>query len=161
MGNAVQAIRTYVRELLAMTRRAAPPVAAHLRDLDFAPLPEARFLFERLHRTLEMHADELASHLRRLGGTDAPLSGEAAVARNTEVAGLGQALRDEYASVTLLHAGALMLEANARALNFSSSAALAGRHRDELNSLLARIEDLTPVVVKGEVESEPAHRATA
>ncbi len=144
MGNAIHQMRAYVADMRNATQRTLALVAAQLRSAEIQALPETRGLLERLVRTLGTHVDDLTEHLRRLGGESALVE-----LRSDERAPepVAKALRDYYAALSLAHAGALMLESNARALGFSSTAALAGRHREETATLLARIREALPAAV--------------
>ncbi len=136
MGNAIQQIRANVSDMLSASRQMLASVATQLHSPEIEHLPHARWLLEHLRRTLDAHVRELDEHLRRLGGGSA-------VVRSFPAHGdvLDSTLREYYAGLSLAHAGALMLEANARALGFSSTAALAGRHREEIATMLVHVRE--------------------
>lgn len=170
MGNAIRAVRIYVADMLAATRSMIAPIAAQSAFRD-AQSPDVQRLFARILETLNAHAEELSEHLRRLGG-DAALPEKADGNLATGLLGtashalagkrsFAKALRDDYATISLAHAGALMLETNARALGFSSTAALATRHREELANILRGIHELLPTAIKDEVTIEADRLSTA
>lgn len=160
MGNAILQVRAYVTGMLDATRGMLGPVRAQLQSEQVDSVPEARWLLERLLRMLVLHADELSEHLRRLGaGSPAETRADSLVTdlmndamQRIEPEPVGKALRNYYTALSLSHAGALMLETDARALGFSSTAALAARHREETLTMLARIRELLPAAVTGEVD---------
>lgn len=154
MGNSIQQVRAYVAEMLRASRSMLAPLAAHLRSSGADPGSQPRWVLERLLRTLNAHVDEMSEHLRRLGGPEAA-SEVPEVHHRREPASTTKVLRDAYGDLSLAHAGTLMLETNARALGFSSTAALARRHREELTTMLARVREVLPTAVKGEIEKEP------
>lgn len=165
MGDAIAAIRRYVGDMLSVTGALLAPLQAQLAVEEIRNAPDAQWLLDRLHRMLASHADELREHLRRLGGSEnggggsnlaTQLLGSAAseLAAGTDLA---KTLRDDYTALALAHAGALMLETNARALGFASTAALAARHRDELTAMLRWIRELLPAAVKGEIATSGAY----
>lgn len=150
MGNAIHQVRASVVEMIAATKRVLGPVASHSRSSGVTPYPQARWVLESLERMLETHVCELVEHLQRLGGTVPAANGSV---EPSKAQPLANALRDDYAALSLAHAGALMLETNARALGYSSTAALARRHREEMATMLARLrEQVVPGSVKGEVD---------
>lgn len=160
MGNAIQEIRAHVGEMLRAMRAMLGPVQAQVESSELDKMPEARWLLERLLRMLTAHAEELAEHLQRLGAGGAADKQAGSLATDLmndamhriEPEPVAKALRDYYTALSLAHAGGLMLETNARALGFSSTAALATRHREELLSMLERIRELLPSAIRGEVE---------
>lgn len=161
LGNAIRAIRIHVADLLAATRSIIAPIAAQCARFDVHVQAEHLRLFGEILETLRMHERELAEHLRRLGGEAAAderptenlatgllgVAGDALARKRS----FGRAIRDDYAAISLAHAGALMLETNARVLGFSSTAALATRHREELASMLREIAEVLPGAIKEEV----------
>ena len=161
MGDALAAIRGYVGDMLVVTQAMLGPIRAQLEGDGLSSLEGAQWLLDRIYRMLAAHSDELQAHLRRLGGGEqrgafSDLATElldTATTRIGDEANLAKMLRDDYTALSLAHAGALMLETNARALGFASTAALASRHRDELLSMLRAIRDLLPVAVKGEIDA--------
>ena len=102
--------------------------------------PQALWLLDRSALMLQAHCDDIAEHLQRLGGGCINGDGDYAPAGAAN-AGTKKMMDDLYARLSFAHAACLMLETNARALNFSSTAALASRHRDELAAMLARIKE--------------------
>ena len=162
MGNGILQVRAYVEEMLRITRAMLAPLTAQLHISESDPFSEGRWILERMLRTLNMHAEELAEHLRRLGSQAPPDNGKPAFyAQNRS-----ESLRDHYLRLRLAQAGALMLESNARALGYSSTAALATRHREEIASLLETFRELVPGSVRGELPVEngsvaPDNRAAA
>lgn len=165
MGDAIAAIRRYVGDMLSVTRALLAPLEAQLEVDAVRESPDARWLLDRLHRTIHAHVDELREHLRRLGGVENGGAGSnlatqllgSAASELTAGADLAKTLRDDYTALALAHAGALMLETNARALGFASTAALAARHRDELGAMLRWIRELLPAAVKGEIATSGAY----
>jgi DNA-binding ferritin-like protein len=160
MGNDILEIRAHVSDLIAAGRAMLAPVTAQLRSPELEKFPEARWLLERLAHTLNAHIDELSEHLRRLGGATAPqrYSTETlatdlmqAAARSLNSQSLARSLRNYYTALSLAHAGALMLETNARAHGYSSTAAMATRHREEIATILAGIRELLPQAIKEEI----------
>jgi len=150
MGNAVHQVRAYVVEALASARLLLPVIAEFARGrADGAP--ETQWAIERVQRTLSGHQEELTEHLTRLGG-------HALLAGLNGASPDGQSIasvRDLYSRLIAAHERMLMLETNSRALGFSSTAALARRHREEVDTLLMRLRDALPATVKGEIEKEP------
>lgn len=167
MGNAIQEVRAYVADMLRATRGMLGPVQAQLESPELESMPEARWLLERLLRMLSAHAEELAEHLQRLGAGSAAEKEASTLATDLMDTAMhriapervAKALRDYYTALSLAHAGGLMLETNARALGFSSTAALATRHREELLSMLERIRELLPSAVKGEVQIQERQKS--
>lgn len=167
MGNAIEEIRAYVAGMLNATRGMLGPVQAQLKSPELERMPEARWLLERMLRMLTAHAEELAGHLQRLGASAS--AGKQAETLATDLMNtamhrmepepVAKALRDYYTALSLAHAGGLMLETNARALGFSSTAALATRHREELLSMLDRIRELLPSAIKGEVQTREREKS--
>ncbi len=154
MGNSIQQVRAYVAQALQTTRTMLVPLVAHLRVSGADHGSQARWVLERLLRTLNAHVDEMTEHLRRLGESESASLRPQPNSRR-EPASTITVLREAYAELSLAHAESLMLETNARALGFSSTAALAGRHREELSTMLARVREVLPSAVKGEIEKEP------
>lgn len=160
MGTDILEIRAHVCEMIAAERAILAPVAAQLRSIEGEDLPQARWLLERLAHTLNAHIDELTEHLGRLGG-DAPsrkyspetLAGELmnTAARSLNAQTLARSLRNYYTALSLAHAAELMLETDARAHGYSSTAAMATRHREEIATLLAGIRELLPQAIKEEI----------
>ena len=150
MGSAVQQVRAYVAAMLRTTRLMLGPIAAYLREAAGKPNADERWILERLLATLHAHDEELAEHLMRLGGQSEPQPQTAEPSVQP-----ARDLRQTHGALLLVHNEALMLETNARALEFSSTAALARRHREELSTILARMRELLPASVKGEIEKEP------
>lgn len=160
MGNDIVEIRAHVADMIAADRALLGPVEAQLRAVEVERFPEARWLLERLVQMLGAHVEELAEHLRRLGGA-ASLPSDAAdtlasdlmnrAARSLNAESLARSLRNYYTALSLAHAAELMLETNARAHGYSSTAALATRHREEIATVLAGIRELLPVAIKGEI----------
>lgn len=160
MGNDVLEIRAHVSDMIAAGRAMLAPITAQLRSPEVEKFPEARWLLERLARTLNAHIDELTEHLARLGGATAPQKYSAetlasdlmrTAARSLNAQSLARSLRNYYTALSLAHAGALMLETNARAHGYSSTAAMSTRHREELATILAGIRDLLPAAIKEEI----------
>jgi hypothetical protein len=166
MGNAIAQIRAQVSGMLTATRHVLEAVQAQLRSGYAGNGADVLWLLETLRRTFGSHAEELAGHLKRLGASpaDAGDTGSLAVdlvdtaVRKIAPEGGANALRDYYTALSLLHAGALMLETNARALGFSSTAALATRHREEISTLMARIREALPGAIKGEIDVQARER---
>lgn len=161
MGNDILEIRAYVSDMIAAARAMLAPVTAQLRSPEVDKFPEARWLLERLARTLNAHVDELSEHLGRLGGATAPqkqspetLASDLmrTAARSLNARSLARSLRNYYTALSLAHAGVLMLETNARAHGYSSTAAMATRHREELATILAGVRELLPAAIKEEIE---------
>lgn len=152
MGNGIQQVRAYLAERIRCVRAMLVPAAAQLRSLDLDRASQHRFVLERLARTLTMHLNEMSEHLVRLGGA-APPEDEAPPLAQSAVSS-AKLLREVHAELCLAHDGALMLETNARALGYASTAALARRHREELTTLMARVRELLPASVKGEIQEE-------
>lgn len=133
VGNAVHRIRAHALDMLAATTRLLAALGMSPERIDAG---EA-YLRARMHKTLETHADDLRNHLTVLGAHATPQT----------AAHAGQpvsAASDLFSRIGLLHAAQLMLETDARALGFSSTAALAARHREELETLLAQLRELLP-----------------
>ncbi len=161
MGHDILEIRARVCDMIAADRAMLAPVTAQLRSREVEAFPDARWLLERLARTLSAHIDELTEHLGRLGGagTSAKSSPEmlaselmntAAPSLNAET--IARSLRNYYTALSLAHAGSLMLETEARAHGYSSTAAMATRHREEIATILAAIRELLPAAIKEEIE---------
>lgn len=149
MGNAIHEVRAYVAEMIGATKRVLAPLAAQ-NTSELQSYPQARWVLESLAKMLEAHLAELTEHLHRLGGGSLVPGDPREAVRH---ASLAKALRDDYSALSLAHAGSLMLETNARALGYSSTAALARRHREEIAAMLERLRELVaPENVKGEVE---------
>lgn len=160
MGNEIREIRAHVSEMIAAGRAIVAPVTAQLRSTPPDRFPQARRLLERVAQTLSAHADELSEHLRRLGGgtvrqnhVPETLASElvSAAARSLDTQSPARSLGNYYTALSLAHAGALMLETGARARGYSSTAAMATRHREEIATLLAGIRELLPAAVKEEI----------
>lgn len=160
MGTDILEMRAHVCEMIAADRAILAPVAAQMRSVEGGEFPQARWLLERLAHTLNAHIDELTEHLGRLGGDAAPrkyspetLAGElmSTAARSLNAQTLARSLRNYYTALSLAHAAELMLETDARAHGYSSTAALATRHREEIATILAGIRELLPVAVKEEI----------
>lgn len=160
MGNDIFEIRANVCDLIAAAQAMLGPVGAHLRSGALDAYPQARWLLERLARTLDAHIEELTEHVHRLGGTASlnrypeqtlatDLMNAAAPALNARR--IAHLLRNYYTALSLIHAGALMLETNARAHWYSSTAAMATRHREEIATLLGGIREMLPAAIKEEV----------
>lgn len=161
MGNDILEIRAHVSDMIAAGRAMLGPVTVQLRSADVEKFPQARWLLERLAQSLNAHIDELSEHLRRLGGSLAPqkyspetLASDLmhAAARSLNARSLAHSLRNYYTALSLAHAGTLMLETNARAHGYSSTAAMATRHREEIATVLAGIRELLPAAIKEEIE---------
>jgi DNA-binding ferritin-like protein len=163
MGNDIVEIRAHVSDMIAADRALLDPVAAQLRAQQVERIPQARWLLERLAAMLNAHIDELTEHLRRLGGESAAqnrspemlaseLVNTAAPALNEQP--LARSLRNYYTALSLVHAAALMLETDARAHNYSSTAAMATRHREEIATMLLSLRDLLPAAIKEEIADE-------
>jgi hypothetical protein len=75
-----------------------------------------------------------------------------AAARSLNADSLARSLRNYYTALSLVHAASFMLETNARAHGYSSTAAMARRHREELSTILAGIRDLLPAAIKEEID---------
>ena len=144
MGNAILEIRAHVLAMLSATRRLLGPLSSQLSAPAIQSDAQAHWLVERVYRLTIAHAQELEEHLQRLGGGALPVPGENG-APHKEVASVQKVLADDFAQLSLANAAALMLETNARALGFSSTAALAAQHRDELATLLEQIRELLPL----------------
>ena len=162
MGTDILEIRAHVCGMIDANRAMLAPVAAQMRGGAVEDFPEARRLLERLMRMLNSHVDELDEHLRRLGGaveaqkySPETLAGELmnAAARSLDVQTLARSLRNYYTALSLAHAAALMLETDARAHGYSSTAAMATRHREEIATLLGGIRELLPAAVKEEINT--------
>lgn len=151
MGNAIHRVRSYVIDMLRATRALLGPLAMQIRAPEIEHTAQVRLVLENVLRTLNMHVDELNEHLARLG-EDSPNETLDLDVHSPVNAATGKGLRDCYASLSLAHAAALMLESNARALGFSATAALARRHREDLGGMLMRLRELLPASVKGEVD---------
>lgn len=139
MGNSIYSVRSYVAEVLGATRALLAALNAELEGEGVQGDAAARWALESASRTLTMHAAELAEHLARLGGRP-----EDAAVRLKPLAASSsaKALRDVYAAIGLNRAGSMMLETTARTLGFSATAALASRHRDELDRVLDRLGEV-------------------
>lgn len=160
MGNDILEIRAHVSDMIAAGRAMLAPVTAQLRSRELEKYPEARWLLERLAHTLSAHIDELSEHLGRLGGATATQKDPAetlatdlmqTAARSLNAPSLARSLRNYYTALSLAHAGALMLETNARAHGYSSTAAMATRHREEIATILAGIREMLPAAIKEEI----------
>lgn len=161
MGNDILEIRAHVSDMIAADRAMLAPVAAQLCKPEVEAFPEARWLLERLAHILNAHIDELSEHLRRLGGamttqkhSTETLASELmnTAARSLNAESLARSLRNYYTALSLAHTGSLMLETNARAHGYSSTAAMATRHREEISTILAAIRQLLPRAIKDEIE---------
>lgn len=159
MGSDIREIRARVAEMIAANRAMLAPVVAQVRSRALDESPDARWLLERLADMLNAHIDELDEHLRRLGGearlepVRSNLTGQllATAARSLDTQPLARALRNYYTALSLAHAGALILETDARAHGYSSTAAMATRHREEIAMTLSSIRDLLPAAIKEEI----------
>jgi hypothetical protein len=160
MGNDIVEIRAHVSDLIAAGRAMLAPATALLRSPDLKKFPQARWLLERLAHTLAAHIEELSDHLRRLGGAAAPQNDSSetlatdlmqTAARSLNSQSLARCLRNYYTALSLAHTGALMLETNARAHGYSSTAAMARRHREEIATILGGIRELLPEAIKEEI----------
>ena len=159
MGNDILEIRAHVFDMISADRAMLAPLLAQLRKPEAGDFPEARWLLERIAHTLNAHIDELTEHLGRLGGAGvirssaemlaSELMNAAAPSLNAQT--LARSLRNYYTALSLTHAGSLMLETNARAHGYSSTAAMATRHREEIATLLAGIRDMLPAAIKEEI----------
>lgn len=135
MGNDILEIRCYVADLLTATRRIVPDLTAPHPGLN----AEAAWVQNGIVASVRQHVADLEEHLHRLGGNpDDARTLRALSARRA------MTLRDDYSAISMALAGALMLETNARALGYSSTAALASRHREELAMMLSRLENVMP-----------------
>jgi hypothetical protein len=169
MGNDLLEIRAHVRGMIDADRAMLATVARQLRSTEVQGFLEARRLLERIARTLNAHIDELEEHLRRLGG-DADRARYApetlaeelmsAVTDSSNVRTLSRTLRDYYTALSLAHAAALLLETDARARSYSSTAAMATRHREEIAAMLSGIRDLLPVAIKEEISHANLHNVS-
>ena len=130
-------------EMYRITRR----LLAQIEQQRTAPAPDASpqalWLLGRSALMLRAHSDDIDGHLQRLGGITLSGDRESYASAGAANAGSKKMMDDLYARLSFAHAACLMLETNARALNFSSTAALASRHRDELAAMLARIKEQT------------------
>lgn len=162
MGNDIPEIRAHVCDMISADRAMLAPVAAQLRTSEVDRFPDARWLLERISQTLSAHVDELNEHLGRLGGSAGLTQSSAemlaselmsAAAPSLNARTLARSLRNYYTALSLTHAGCLMLETDSRAHGYSSTAALATRHREEIATLLAAIRDLLPSAIKEEIAS--------
>ncbi len=160
MGNDILEIRAHVADMVAANQAVLDAVAVEVRSPAAADFPEARWVLERIDRTLRAHIQELREHLRRLGGatTQTPESDalaselvKAAAAR-LRPRSPARALRNCYTALSLTDAAALMLETTARAHAYSSTAAMATRHREEVGTILTGIRDLLPAAIKDETD---------
>jgi len=159
MGNDILEIRAHVSDIISANRAMIAPIVAQLRTSEVDQFPEARWLLERLAHTLNVHVDELTEHLGRLGGAGLTQSSAEmlaselmnAAARSLNAQTLARSLRNYYTALSLTHAESLMLETNARAHGYSSTAAMATRHREELATILASIRDMLPAAIKEEI----------
>lgn len=140
MGNGIVEIRAQVCAMIEADEEM-------LSRLDAAGA-EGQWLLECIRRTLDAHVEELSVHVRRLGGAPPAIE----VSPKARASSLARLLRDFYTMISLAHARALVLETDARAHGYSSSAAMATRHREELVTLLAAIRDELPGAVKEEIE---------
>lgn len=137
MGNAVHQIRAHVLDMLAATTRLLAALGASAERTDTSEV----YLRSRMRKTLETHAADLREHLTVLGaGGLSQAAMQTFARREAPVASVSEL----YSRTGLLHAAQLMLETDARALGFSSTAALAARHREELETLLAQLRELLP-----------------
>src|SRR5579872_6666557 len=127
MGNAVHQVRAYVAEMLHSTRLLRCALAEYARNRPGGA--QMQWAVERVQRTLSSHAEEVAEHLTRLGG--AALMAELPKASAGATPGIAN-VRELYSALIDMDERLLLLETNARALGFSSSAALMRRHREEL-----------------------------
>lgn len=161
MGNEILEVRAHVHGMIEANRAMLAPVTAQMRSADVERFPDARWLLERLARMLNAHIDDLEEHLRRLGGTGKTakyspesLAGElmGTAAKSLSAQTLARSLRNYYTALSLAHAAALMLETDARAHGYSSTAAMATRHREEIATILAGIRELLPAAIKGETD---------
>lgn len=166
MGNAIAQMRAEVSGMLTATRHVLAAVQAQLRSGYAGNGPEIPWLLEAMRRLFSAHADELAEHLKRLGASPADRADSGSLAvdlvdaavRKIAPEGAAKALRDYYTALSLLDAGALIVETDARAQGFSSTAALATRHREEISTLMVRIREALPEAIKGEIDVQSRER---
>jgi hypothetical protein len=137
MAHDTREIRAHIYGMLQANRAMLAPLAAQLRAGQLEAFPDARRVLERLAHTLNAHIDELEEHLRRLGG---------------EAHMHTFSLRKYYTALASAHTAALLLETDARVQGFSSTAAMATRHGEEIAALLTRIRRLLPVAIKEEID---------
>lgn len=136
MGNDIVEIRAQVTDLIRANRAILGAVTAQLRSGDLDKMSDARWLLERLAKMLDTHIDELSEHLGRLGAS---------------------AVTQTYSADTLATdlmktaARSLQLETTARARGYSSTAAMATRHREEIATILSGIRELLPPAIKEEI----------
>lgn len=141
MGNDILEIRAHVCGMLQANRATLAALAGQLRRGQIDEFPDARGLLERFARMLDSHIEELEEHLRRFGGSEA------------------LSLRSYYNALSACHAAALILETDARAHGYSSTAAMATRHREEVATLLAGMRELLPGAIKEEIDHTGLHRS--
>jgi hypothetical protein len=160
MGSDILQIRAQVCDMISADGAILARILAELQSCDVKEFPEARWLLDRVAHMLSTHIDELTEHLRRLGGaggtkhaSSETLASElmAAAARLLNAGTLARSLRNYYTVLSVGHACALMLETNARARSYSSTAAMATRHREEIATMLAAMRELLPVAIKEEI----------
>lgn len=137
MGNAVHQIRAHVLDMLAATTRLLASLSAPAPN---APADES-YMRARARKALALHEEDLRDHLAVLGaGGLSKAAAQTFERQKTAACTIG----DLFSRMSLLQAAALMLETNARALGFSSTAALASRHREEIETLLVQVRQLLP-----------------
>jgi hypothetical protein len=140
MGNAIVQMRSDVAEFLEATTSLLAPLCAELRASVTSAQAPLAWLLQRIELMLDRHTADLLEHLTRLGGS-ATLRADEHVTAAAPVPAAAL-LRKVYAKLGMLQVAALMLDTNARARGFPSTAALANRHRDEIISLVERISTL-------------------
>jgi|GEM_PF-3745767 len=159
MGNDIVEIRAHLAALIAADKALLEPVRAQIHSAESERFPEAQWALRRVEELLATQVDELCEHVRRLGGDPhAAGSGESlatdllhSAARSLNAQTVARSLRNYYTALSLAHSDVLLLETTARARGYSSTAALARRHREEINTLLLAIRDLLPSAVKEEI----------
>jgi hypothetical protein len=136
MGNDIVEIRAQVTDLIRANRAILAAVTGQLRSGNLDKMSDARWLLERLAKMLDTHIDELSEHLGRLGaGSVAPTYSRDALAGDLMKAA----------------AQSLQLETTARARGYSSTAAMATRHREEIATILSGIREVLPPAIKEEI----------
>jgi hypothetical protein len=138
MGNGIVEIRARVCAMIEAARETLGKAGTQLRSGTALERSDARWLLERIAHTLTAHIDELSEHLRRLGGSVAESN------HSQPATACANVLVEVYTDLSMAHAQALLLERDARAQGYSSSAAMATRHREEIATLLQAIREQLP-----------------
>ncbi len=150
-----------VSDMLALERRMRESIAAQTK-MDAAS-PEAQRIIARLEIMTDVHIEVLEKQLAQLGGSSgsaaksmisAFLGAGAAALGTLRSQKLSQALRDDYAALSLASISYTMLYTVALGYGDGSTAALARSHLSDTASIVTELSRVMPSVVLQELLDE-------